>query len=310
MVVSAQARSGLVGGSIPTASVSVAVEVAGAGSDPICSGMKAGAPPPSSPSRYSFRHRVSRERESPYRRAVAEPWRCPRKLSSTMRIFSASDRSRRRPVSSAERTSKSEMTVEHAIAHDLRLAPHPRPDGLRRRDTAEPRRADLLQLEEIAASYLSAEAFLTELTLDPPDASSDQAGPPLKDDDYLVLSTIHSAKGQEWRAVYILNTVDGCIPSDLGTAAEIEEERRLLYVAMTKAKDSLTLGIPCRFYVTQQRSNGDRHVRALRTRFISNDMLGQFELVQCRPQMHRAEDYQMPRPAPINVAASMRGMWE
>ncbi len=96
-----------------TAGVSVAIELAGAGSDPICSGMKAGAPPPGSPSRYSFRHRVSRERESPYRRAVAEPWRWPRKLSSTMRTFSASERSRRRPVSSAERTSKSEMTLGH-----------------------------------------------------------------------------------------------------------------------------------------------------------------------------------------------------
>ena len=104
------------------------------------------------------------------------------------------------------------------------------------------RQADLLQLEQIAAGYPSRERFLTELTLDPPDATSDQAGVPLLDEDYLILSTIHSAKGQEWKSVFVLNVVDGCIPSDLGTGttAEIEEERRLLYVAMTRAKDNLS----------------------------------------------------------------------
>ena len=94
------------------------------------------------------------------------------------------------------------------------------------------RRADLLQLEQIAGSYPSRGRLLTELTLDPPEATSDQAGPPLRDEDYLILSTIHSAKGQEWKSVFVLNVVDGCIPSDLatGTAPKIEEEKRLLYV--------------------------------------------------------------------------------
>ena len=105
-------------------------------------------------------------------------------------------------------------------------------------EDAESRRDDLLQLEQIAAGYPSRERFLTDLTLDPPDATSGQAGVPLKDEDYLILSTIHSAKGQEWKSVFILNAVDGCIPSDLGTGTndEVEEERRLLYVAMTRAK--------------------------------------------------------------------------
>ena len=111
------------------------------------------------------------------------------------------------------------------------------------------RQADLLQLEQIAQGYPSRERFLTELTLDPPDATSDEAGAPLLDEDYLILSTIHSAKGQEWKSVFVLNCVDGCIPSDLatGTSAEIEEERRLLYVAMTRAKDHLHLIVPQRF---------------------------------------------------------------
>ena len=176
-------------------------------------------------------------------------------------------------------------------------------------EDAEARRADLLQLEQIATGYPSAEAFLTELTLDPPDATSDQAGVPLKDEDYLILSTIHSAKGQEWRSVHILNAVDGCIPSDLGTGSmhELEEERRLLYVAMTRAKDQLTLGLPLRFYVTQQTRNGDRHVYAIRTRFIPSHILDRFEAVNWSPAPVAGET--RPAPAPIDVAASMRAMW-
>ena len=137
-------------------------------------------------------------------------------------------------------------------------------------EDAETRRADLIQLEQIASGYPSRERFLTELTLDPPDATSDQAGVPLLDEDYLILSTIHSAKGQEWKSVFVLNVVDGCMPSDLGTGttAEIEEERRLLYVAMTRAKDDLHLIVPQRFFTHGQHAQGDRHVYASRTRFI------------------------------------------
>src|SRR6185295_884850 len=76
-------------------------------------------------------------------------------------------------------------------------------------EDSETRRADLIQLEQIASGYSSREKFLTELTLDPPDATSDKSGPPLRDEDYLILSTIHSAKGQEWKSVYLLNVVDG-----------------------------------------------------------------------------------------------------
>ena len=112
-----------------------------------------------------------------------------------------------------------------------------------------------MQLEQIACGYPSRERFLTELALDPPDAASDGAGGPLLDDDKLILSTVHSAKGQEWKSVFVLNVVEGCIPSDLatGTLAELEEERRLLYVAMTRAKDDLHLITPQRFF-TQARA--------------------------------------------------------
>ena len=85
-----------------------------------------------------------------------------------------------------------------------------------------------------------------------------------------ILSTIHSAKGQEWNTIRILNVVDGCITSDMatGTPEEIEEERRLLYVAMTRAKNDLDLIVPQRFFVHQQSRNGDRHVYASVSRFI------------------------------------------
>jgi len=180
----------------------------------------------------------------------------------------------------------------------------------RMHEDAEARRGDLLQLEQIATGYPSRERFLTELTLDPPDATSGQAGVPLKDEDYLILSTIHSAKGQEWKSVFVLNAVDGCIPSDLGTGSseEIEEERRLLYVAMTRAKDSLTLGVPLRFYVTQQSRNGDRHLYATRTRFIPKEILNNFEPEYWSPApLHTSAA--VPAPTPIDVSARMRGMW-
>ena len=124
---------------------------------------------------------------------------------------------------------------------------------------------------QIAATYPSRERFLTELTLDPPDATSDQAGAPLLDEDYLILSTIHSAKGQEWKSVLRAQhrrRLHSVRPRRPARRAEIEEERRLLYVAMTRAKDHLHLIVPQRFFVHGQRANGDRHVYASRTRFI------------------------------------------
>jgi len=146
-------------------------------------------------------------------------------------------------------------------------------------EDAAVRRADVGQLQHMAAGYSGRERFLAELTLDPPDATSNHSGVPGLDDDYLILSTIHSAKGQEWKSVHVLNAVDGCIPSDMatGSAEEIEEERRLLYVAMTRARDHLHVVLPQKFYVTQQRGAGDRHLYAGRTRFITDAMLPLFE---------------------------------
>jgi DNA helicase-2/ATP-dependent DNA helicase PcrA len=143
-------------------------------------------------------------------------------------------------------------------------------------DNPETREADLEQLEQIAGRYATRERFLTELTLDPPSKSGDQAGAPFLDEDYLVLSTIHSAKGQEWDSVFVLNVTDGNFPSEFATgdAARIEEERRLLYVAMTRARQSLALVAPLRFHVTAQHPEGDRHVYGARSRFLTDRLLG------------------------------------
>jgi DNA helicase-2/ATP-dependent DNA helicase PcrA len=178
-------------------------------------------------------------------------------------------------------------------------------------DDAFVRRGDLHQLQQIATTYASRERFLTELTLDPPAATSDEAGPPGRDDDYLILSTIHSAKGQEWKAVHVLNVVDGCIPSDMaaGSGEELEEERRLLYVAMTRAKETLDLIVPQRFFVRQQGTYGDRHVYALRSRFIPDTLVHLFECRASPVAMEVEEPLPVAAGVPIDLAARVRARW-
>jgi DNA helicase-2/ATP-dependent DNA helicase PcrA len=169
--------------------------------------------------------------------------------------------------------------------------------------------ADLETLESLSRNYASRENFLSDLTLDPPEAVGELAGDPLLDEDYLILSTIHSAKGQEWDVVYVLNVVDGCIPSDMATGSkeEIEEERRLLYVAMTRAKDQLHLLQPHRFYTGSSRRNGDRHIYAPRTRFLPDDVLKLFERVATgTPEAAEGPALRIPT---VDVAAKLRAMW-
>jgi DNA helicase II / ATP-dependent DNA helicase PcrA len=179
-------------------------------------------------------------------------------------------------------------------------------------DDAQLRGADIAQLAEIAAGYASRERFLTELTLDPPAATSGRGGSGLKDEDYTILSTIHSAKGQEWRIVRILNVVDGCIPSDraTGTKEEIEEERRLLYVAMTRAKDELDLIVPQRFFTHQQAKLGDRHVYASRSRFISDSIVGSFDTRNWRDRTDSSIKAARKPGSSIDVAASLMRLWQ
>ncbi len=180
-----------------------------------------------------------------------------------------------------------------------------------RYEDARVRSGDIEQLKRIGATFASRQTFLTELTLDPPNSTSDESGPAHKDDDYLILSTIHSAKGQEWKNVLVLNVVDGCMPSDLGTGstAELEEERRLLYVAMTRAKDDLHLIVPQRFYHTQQAKSGDKCVFASRSRFLPTSVLPHFEEIGWAPPANRGETAPSGPLPSIDLAARARKRW-
>ncbi len=177
-------------------------------------------------------------------------------------------------------------------------------------DAPHVRSGDLEQLEQLAALHQTRESFLSELTLDPPDGMGDEAGEPHLDEDYLILSTIHSAKGLEWDVVYVLNVVDGSIPSDMatGTPQEIEEERRLLYVAMTRARDFLYLLQPHRFY-TRGRPDGDFHVYVPRTRFIPGELAVLFER-QVKGERAVAGTDGGSQTAGVDVRARLREMWK
>ena len=186
-----------------------------------------------------------------------------------------------------------------------------RPQLERIYDGVESREGDLEQLQQVSGRYPTRERFLTELTLDPPSASGDQSGDPLVDEDYLVLSTVHSAKGQEWDAVYVLNVTDGNFPSEFATGddAMIEEERRLLYVAMTRARQTLSLLAPLKFHVTQQQRHGDKHVYGARSRFVTDTLLGTMrETFAGRPD-HERRLQQPSSDRRLDVAAKMREMW-
>jgi DNA helicase-2/ATP-dependent DNA helicase PcrA len=167
----------------------------------------------------------------------------------------------------------------------------------------------LLQLERIAQQYATRERFLTELALDPAQASGDLAGTPLLDEDYLILSTIHSAKGQEWDAVHLLNLADGNFPSEFSTGRPelVEEERRLLYVAMTRAKTELDLIAPLKYYVTQQSRTGDRHVYGAKSRFLTREVMACLDSVTWGEA--DAEGVPAGGKASVDVAGKLRSLW-
>ncbi|MFT7288984.1 MAG: DNA helicase-2/ATP-dependent DNA helicase PcrA [Halieaceae bacterium] len=177
---------------------------------------------------------------------------------------------------------------------------------------AHVRAGDLLQLDALATQHGDRESFLTGLTLDPPQSTGDEAATPHKDEDYLILSTVHSAKGQEWDCVYTLNVVDGTFPNEFATesAARIEEERRLLYVAMTRAKYNLELIAPLRFYVTQQRRYGERHLYGARSRFLTEGVLATLEQTAWAPAAATGVREPGATSLQVDAGAQMRAMWD
>ncbi|MDQ3461509.1 MAG: ATP-dependent helicase [Actinomycetota bacterium] len=166
--------------------------------------------------------------------------------------------------------------------------------------TASVRLTDLGHLQTMAADYTSRSRFLAELTLDPPSSTGDLAGPPHLDDDYLVLSTIHSAKGGEWRVVHVIHVSDGNIPSDMALSSpeEVEEERRLLYVALTRARDTLVVSYPLRYYLRRNPLD-DAHTYGQPSRFLDPAMAS-FDAVNVGETVVAADP----------VATELAALWE
>ena len=158
-------------------------------------------------------------------------------------------------------------------------------------DNHDARLRDIEQLEVIATRYKSRSRFVTDLTIDPPVSTSEFAGPPELDEDWLTLSTVHSAKGCEWDVVHIIHAADGMFPSDMavGDREGIDEERRLFYVAMTRAKDHLHIYFPLRYYHTKHRL-GDGHGFAQLTRFLPHKVRHLFAFEASGPFVGDDED--------------------
>ena len=180
-----------------------------------------------------------------------------------------------------------------------------------RYDHAEVRLRDLDQLAQLAASGSSRSRLVADLTLDPPASTGDFAGPPSLDDDYLVLSTVHSAKGGEWRAVHLIHAADGMFPSDMATGSPegIDEERRLFYVALTRAREHLHIYAPLRYHHAGTHGRGDRHSYAPRSRFLPPEV---DHLLDHRAVRAAGDDGPLtgpPADLPDAVRTALRALW-
>jgi DNA helicase-2/ATP-dependent DNA helicase PcrA len=164
-----------------------------------------------------------------------------------------------------------------------------------RYDDGAVRVADLDQLAAAARGARDLEQFVSELVLEPPSSSADLAGPPHLDEDFVVLSTVHSAKGLEWDAVHVIAVYDGNFPADMNAGSQegVAEERRLLYVAITRARRRLHVYVPVRYYHRPSGSD-DRHGYGRTSRFLTRAVQARCAvtrpaeaepaLVRCAPQ--------------------------
>jgi DNA helicase-2/ATP-dependent DNA helicase PcrA len=192
-----------------------------------------------------------------------------------------------------------------------RLRPGLDPLLRRRYDNAEVRLGDLDALGRLGGGYESRARLVAELTLDPPASTGDLAGPPRLEEDYVILSTVHSAKGGEWRVVHLIHAADGMFPSDMATGdrESIEEERRLFYVALTRAREHLHIYAPLRYHHHGPFGRGDAHSYGARTRFLPARLDG---LLEHRAVRSSRTDTTLPAPAvalPTAVDEVLRGLW-
>ena len=180
----------------------------------------------------------------------------------------------------------------------------------RNHENSAARIADIDHLAQLATGASSTASFLADLVLDPPASTGDLAGSPTLDEDWLILSTIHSAKGLEWDAVYLIHAADGCLPSDMATGSqeEIDEEVRLTYVAMTRARDFLYVLWPMRYF-HRPASVSDNHSYAQRSRFLTEDVVEGMERVK-----HSARFSESDSPpagtVSVNIAGRLKDLWQ
>ncbi|KMQ49831.1 ATP-dependent DNA helicase [Chitinispirillum alkaliphilum] len=168
---------------------------------------------------------------------------------------------------------------------------------------------DIEHITGLSSGYKSRTDFLTELILDPPASTSDLAGQSSKDEDYLILSTIHSAKGCEWDTVYLIHAADGCLPSDMATDSpeDTSEELRLAYVAMTRAKNNLYVTWPLRFY-TRPKGMSDRHVYAQCSRFFTPEVKGSMDEICTEPQTSTEDEAE--EGTKTDIQSRLKEMWD
>jgi len=174
------------------------------------------------------------------------------------------------------------------------------------------RGGDVEHLTQISQEYPSRERFLSELTLDPPSCTSDLSGEAVLDDDYLILSTIHSAKGQEWTNVFIINVADGNFPNEYSAKdhKDIEEERRLLNVAITRAKRNLQLIQPLKYWVPEQQRFGGKHVYGAKSRFLSKSVCENLAEMSYRDENLVSIDSAIAAKAITHIKTQILGMWD
>ncbi|HRY10456.1 MAG TPA: 3'-5' exonuclease, partial [Candidatus Nanopelagicales bacterium] len=157
-------------------------------------------------------------------------------------------------------------------------------------DNPEERLADLDPLVEAAAGVPRLSDVAADHALEPPRSTGDLAGTPAIDEDWLVISTLHSAKGLEWDAVHIIHAADGNIPSDMALTDRngLEEERRLFYVGVTRARHDLHVYVPLRYH---HRPNGDQHSWGQPSRFLSASVKATMdEVTLLRPDAENLAD--------------------
>jgi DNA helicase-2/ATP-dependent DNA helicase PcrA len=178
-------------------------------------------------------------------------------------------------------------------------------------DNPDPRKNDIDHIIELATQYKSRSQFLSELMLDPPASTSDLSGASKKDEDYLVLSTIHSAKGCEWDAVYCMHAADGCIPSDMATQDDesIDEELRLMYVAMTRARHYLYVLWPMKFFSRPQ-GFSDRHVYSQCSRFFTKEVCATMQCVAGGEAADVPMDISEMISTRVDVKSRLRDFWD